>query len=277
MGVADQNYYEQKELWGNFRLSGLEKDRVLGTIALIPEGIKSILEVGCGDGLITNRLVTIYPEVIGVDLSSEALKHVAAKTILAGADRIPLPDCSQDLVLLAEVIEHLPVGIYENCLQEAARIARDYLIVTVPYREYLPQRFIRCFQCGCIYHRYRHVRSFDLKKIKHLFPSFSLVKIGFLGGKTVRPYSWEIFIRQNLAGHYNPYPLAVCPQCGQKGSKPPPRGLLSFLLAVIGRIIPRKKRYHWLGIVYKRKKANKEGEEIGLDQVWFSGLWASCT
>jgi SAM-dependent methyltransferase len=262
MDILDRGYYEQEQLWGRSQLSWLEKDRVNRTIRLIPTDTNSILDLGCGDGVITNPLARIFPEVTGVDLSSEALKHVETKTILAGADKIPLPDCSQDLVLLSEVIEHLPSGIYEGCLAETERIARKYILVTVPYREYLRERFVLCPACGCTYHRYRHVRSFDLKDLAGLFPQFTVVKTEFLGGKTVRPYRFEVFLRQNIAGHYNPYALAICPQCGQKGTGDLKRGILSYLLAVIGRVIPRKKSYHWIGVVYQRKKTEtrKDGD-----------------
>ncbi|HHV72321.1 MAG TPA: class I SAM-dependent methyltransferase [Clostridia bacterium] len=259
------DYYEQKEIWKRKHPSELELNRILQTINLIPAGVESILDVGCGDGVITNRLAKIFPRVVGVDLSASALKQVKAETVRAGADRLPFSDNSFDLVLLSEVIEHLPVSIYENCLREGARVAKEYIVVTVPYREYLLQRFVRCPSCFCTYHRYRHVRSFDLEDLVDLFPGFRVVRTEFLGGKTERPYKWEVFIRQNLAGHYNPWPLAVCPQCGQKGTEKFKRGLLSWLLAIIGRIIPRKKTYHWIGAVYRKVKqvGKEDGEQIG--------------
>jgi 2-polyprenyl-3-methyl-5-hydroxy-6-metoxy-1,4-benzoquinol methylase len=42
-------YYEQPSLWGN-ELTSLERERIQKTIEFIPEDVKSILDIGCGDG-----------------------------------------------------------------------------------------------------------------------------------------------------------------------------------------------------------------------------------
>jgi glycosyltransferase involved in cell wall biosynthesis len=82
-----------------------------------------VLDIGSGPNALTN----FYPNVITVDYSSSAKPNV-----LASATELPFADKSCDCVVLAELLEHL-----ENpfpVLQEARRVARKKIVVTVPYK-----------------------------------------------------------------------------------------------------------------------------------------------
>jgi len=113
----DSGYYEQEVIW-NRPLKDTETERIEMTINSIPSGVSSILDVGCGDGRITNRLASSYPQVVGVDISKEALKHVQTKVIRASVEHLPFKNRSFDLVMATELIEHLPKPIYQKTLGE---------------------------------------------------------------------------------------------------------------------------------------------------------------
>ncbi len=81
--------------WESFKESNLG-DKITKVMEMIPSGVKSILDVGCGNGLITNALGDKF-DVTAVDRSENALKYVKTKKIQADADQIPLPDHSFDL------------------------------------------------------------------------------------------------------------------------------------------------------------------------------------
>lgn len=139
MGSAKRNdleMYEQyaNEWWqqssGRFRsLQGISIFRLLLLEAWVPtlEG-KVVYDLGCGGGLLSAPLSQKGAIVTGIDRSAasirEAEKHSAASARYLQSDfrEVPLPDGSADLILLADVLDHLPD--YEKVLAEAKRLLR---------------------------------------------------------------------------------------------------------------------------------------------------------
>ena len=76
-------------------------------------GGKVVLDIACGEGYGSTMLAGVASQVIGVDISEEAVAHARSKyasenlEFLEGrADEIPLPEGSIDLVVSFETIEH---------------------------------------------------------------------------------------------------------------------------------------------------------------------------
>ncbi|MCZ6529054.1 MAG: class I SAM-dependent methyltransferase [Chloroflexi bacterium] len=96
----------------------------------------SLLDAGCGEGLILKRLATNGDaSYTGVDLDPArvALAHEnsVSKLLLVGnVEHLPLADDAFDLVLLLEVFEH--VGDPAQALREVHRVTRRYLLASVP-------------------------------------------------------------------------------------------------------------------------------------------------
>jgi len=255
------DYYEQPRLWGGQTVSSQEEDRIQQTLSLIPEECCSILEVGCGDGRIINRLVWRYGKVCGLDVSTEALRHVMAERILGSIDSLPFSDKSFDLVICCEVLEHLPFKVYPKALKELQRVTATYIIVSVPNRENVKQSLITCPQCGCAFHPSRHLRSFQKRTMLNLFTSFSLQVSGFCGPST-KAYPYFVvraakFLK--LIPNPNLSPYALCPQCGytpsgdDSTSSGKGNSILRFLLPLARRLIPAKKVPLWLLALYHQK------------------------
>lgn len=85
-----------------------------------------VADLGCGGGLLARPLAAAGARVVGVDASAASLAqartHVAALFVRGDIRRTPLAAHSADVVLLADVLEHVPeVGAV---LSEAARIVR---------------------------------------------------------------------------------------------------------------------------------------------------------
>ena len=83
----------------------------------VPAVAATVLDVGCGSGLVAARLADLPLRYVGVDIPSRALVAAAAArpatdplsaTWARGtAEQLPLADASVDVVVLSEVIEHL--------------------------------------------------------------------------------------------------------------------------------------------------------------------------
>lgn len=190
-GARAQNnnaIFNSGELWTDY-----DRDQLIQSVKIplilsnIPRDTASILDIGCGNGLITNRLSQQF-DVTGIDLSEEALRHVQTKTIVAPAHSVPLGEASADLVFASELLEHLPGTVLHETVAEFKRLSRKYILITVPNREFLPKSYLKCADCHTVFHTSGHVNSFSIDDIDRLFRDrFDLIGHGYFG-KKVREY-----------------------------------------------------------------------------------------
>jgi SAM-dependent methyltransferase len=101
-------------------------------------GPRSLLDVGCGEGVLTERWAARVPgRVVGVDLDDPKLREHWERRSggnlefrAAPGDRLPYGDGEFDLVAAIEVLEHVPDP--RAVLGEMARAASRWLLVSVP-------------------------------------------------------------------------------------------------------------------------------------------------
>jgi 2-polyprenyl-3-methyl-5-hydroxy-6-metoxy-1,4-benzoquinol methylase len=100
---------------------------------------ESILDVGCGEGVLTSRWAQRLGAgtVVGLDLPDpklEAQWHVRRRAnlrfVTGRADELPFAPGEFDLVAAVETLEHVPDP--ERALAEMARVAARHLLVSVP-------------------------------------------------------------------------------------------------------------------------------------------------
>ncbi len=177
----------------------------------IPNGVKSILDVGCWRGDFLNSLPDSY-EKTGVDTCEEPLKNVKARTIACSVENLPFDSKNFDLVTCFEVIEHLPQAIYVKALNEVERVSRKYIAVSVPNRQMLKQAFVKCQYCGCLFNPDYHLRAFNDDILKKLFKNFTLESC-IECGPIISDYPSIVNFLVPLIG-VKPKPNTICPQCG---------------------------------------------------------------
>lgn len=88
---------------------------------------RSCLAIGVGSGVVHTRLRERGLNVITVDID-EALEPDRVGDVRA----LPAADHEFDVVLCAQVLEHVPFGDVGVALSEIARVARERAVVTVP-------------------------------------------------------------------------------------------------------------------------------------------------
>jgi ubiquinone/menaquinone biosynthesis C-methylase UbiE len=97
--------------------------------------VRRALEVGCGEGVIADRLHHRFGEVVALDLPDAGLRadwrrYQGPRFLHANALQLPFGDDQFDVVVAAEVLEHLPDPV--RGLQEMARVGRRHLVLSVP-------------------------------------------------------------------------------------------------------------------------------------------------
>ena len=99
----------------------------------------SVLDVGCGEGVLTHRWAEALGErrIVGIDLDDEKLKaewetrrrpNLEYRTM--PAEHMPFADGEFDMACAIEVLEHVPDPVHT--VAEMARVARRHLLVSVP-------------------------------------------------------------------------------------------------------------------------------------------------
>lgn len=93
---------------------------------------RSVLEVGCGTGLLLRRFAALAREAVGVDLSPGMLAHARARglTVVEGdVGALPFPDGRFDVAVSFKTLPHVPdLG---QALAEMARVVRPGGILVV--------------------------------------------------------------------------------------------------------------------------------------------------
>lgn len=208
-------YYEQPAIWEE-PISELEKDRIASIINLVPHDANLIADLGCGSGRIANE-IDHERTVVGLDMSTEALKHCRVQVVRASIAQTPFPDSVFDCIILSDVLEHLENSSHKKALKEVRRLAKKYVIVSTPNKENLKQRLCKCPRCGVCFHAYHHKRSYTPKSLERHLEGFRIQTIMKLGREILK-HPIILYLMHSM-GHYWYFKYAVCPSCNLKFSE----------------------------------------------------------
>jgi len=109
-----------------------------GILSLIEPGM-TVLDAGCGEGVLSVMMAQKGAVVTGCDLSEPNIKQsrlfakekgVTVDFVVADAEFLPFPDSSFDLVVSSHVLEHLPD--FDKGLQEVMRVTKKRAVVAIP-------------------------------------------------------------------------------------------------------------------------------------------------
>jgi len=175
---ADQAYF-----------SSHSGDAIIATVERhVPLRVGRVLDYGCGPGFLLGRLLQRGVRAEGVEFSAESVEQVRKRCgdhpLFGGitlADGVPTPIKNEgvDVVFLVEVLEHLPPEQLAQTLGDIRRILRGdgFLVVTTPNSEDLDVVKTICPDCGCIFHPWQHVASFNTTSLPRLFGEHAMQTI----------------------------------------------------------------------------------------------------
>jgi len=263
-----ERYYTQPELWEMERYEGNadQRMRAQGIAEMVDPEVDSVLDVGCGNGFVTRRLKA-RKLVVGLDPSQEAVCHFTGNRVVGNGTYLPFPDRSFDVVVCVEVLEHLSDDVLARTVRELARVARQHIVIGVPYKQDLREGMTQCCKCRTRYHINLHQRSFSAPEdIGCLVPSFSVEQHVLLGKRLEIRSQFFKTLRYAVSGPFASSPFARCPECGASGiDGNPRRRLRRWLLNRVAWRMPTKVVPAWIILLLTREPDLQTGRQAKQD------------
>ena len=122
---VDKKHYE----FGRYGFEGRFVSYYWQLDAVLSRKPGSVLEVGVGDKVFGNFIKNNTP----VSYTSVDIAEDLSPDVVGGILELPFSDNSYDIACAFEVLEHLPFEQVEQAVAELARVARQYVIVSVPH------------------------------------------------------------------------------------------------------------------------------------------------
>ena len=231
--------------------------RIAATVAAIPDAVRTVIDVGAGDGRVAREIYRRGCKVVALDLSQVALSNIQVLGCCGSAHQLPFSNQSFDLVLSTEMLEHLPEELYSSVLSEISRVAGQYILISVPNTENLNELLGQCDHCGCRFHVWRHVRSYTPQSLRCLFPGFHIARIDKCGDYMPTYNPILLWIRQRVAGGWAWEEGTPCYRCNRRE---PPTPRWPFLIRLCDALNIRFwarffKRQCWLLALFERNEA----------------------
>jgi SAM-dependent methyltransferase len=244
------------DISAEYRASEQEKLREESLLGMVGEG-DSILEIGPYDGYHTAIFAKRFRRVVALDLEKPNIPGV--ENVKGDARDLQFPDRSFDVVVAAEVLEHVP-GV-EKAASEIARVARQRVVIGVPYRQDIRVARVTCRQCGHISPPWGHINSFDEHRLKNLFAGLDLLDTHFIGETNLRTTAFAAWLMDkagNPWGAYDPK-SSHCYKCGAPHARQSNRTPLQKALASTAwkmnevQMKLNKPHANWIHVLFARR------------------------
>jgi hypothetical protein len=243
----------------DYRAGEKEQERIGQLFSLVALRGHSALDIGARDGYLAMRLVERFDSVTALDLKKPRIDHPLVTCVQGNAISMPFPDRAFDLVLCAEVLEHVPAADLSDVAVEIARVTGKQLLIGVPNRQDTRLGRTTCRACGAKNPPWGHVNEFDEAGLRSLFPDFTAEKIAFVGtreGRTNALSTWLMDFAGNPYGVYDQE--EPCIGCGATLLAPSQRSLRQklatraahFLNSLQAPFVP--KAGNWIHILFSR-------------------------
>lgn len=201
------NYYNNNPAFENLSFSKESGTQVINMVGKYIPLQGKVLDYGTSKGYFTDRLLQQGSvEVYSCDFSEETItknnNQFAGNARFKGCSLVRgFPSSFQndffDVVFLLETIEHLTDKYYQSTFEEIRRMLKPggYLVVTTPNDEDLSENAVCCPECGCVFHRVQHVRSFNSHSLANFMSSFQFRQV-MCGSTDLKIYGSNGFLHR---------------------------------------------------------------------------------
>lgn len=228
------------------RSSPRERDRIASLMDMVPVDVTSALDVGARDGYLSIELTKKAGNVVALDLMPTRIDHPRITAVAGDVTRLAFADETFDLVLCAEVLEHIASPVLEVACRELLRVSRRCVLIGVPYLQDTRVGRLTCQACGHHNPPWGHVSTFDEARLAGLFEGATVAKIAFSGENRdcTNPVSAAL---NDWAGNpWGPYwQEEGCVACGARMLPPANRGPLGRLASKAAFMLNALQK-HWV-------------------------------
>jgi SAM-dependent methyltransferase len=152
----------------------------------------TVADYGCGTGHMMEHIMSDgKTKTIGFDFSEDSIdksnEKVSGNINNLGnfyTSKLPfsVEEDTADMLMMIEVIEHLDDSLLMESLKEARRLLRKsgVVVITTPNDEDLNKSKTICPECGCIFHKWQHVRKWSSSSLEKVMidAGFEAIHIG---------------------------------------------------------------------------------------------------
>jgi len=262
-----------------YRTSHREQDRIGNLLTLVPGATTSLMDAGARDGYLSVLLANRGCSVTALDLEKPTVRHDNVTCVQGDITALRFDTGSFDLVLCAEVLEHLPPDTLVAACHELQRVAKNHVLIGVPFEQDTRLGCTTCYTCGATNPPWSHVNSFTEERLRALFQSLEVETVAFTGQH--RDYT-NALSATLLSWAGNPYGTysqdEPCVHCGSALKPPPARSLLQKALTRTAVYMNRAQsalmpvKPLWIHILFRKSPSKalhrSEATAMGQHPLW---------
>jgi len=174
------DYYSQyPELYFTYQYGG----NIVDVLSEYMKPGATILDYGCGTGFIIKHFIKSGFETYGADTSSQSVDFVnrqyKGQSNFKGAylmDDLFRLNKKFDVICVIEVIEHLTDEFLVPLIENVKKLGNpgSKIIFTTPNNEKLDDSVVYCPVCDHTFHRWQHVRSWNVQSLTSVMEKHGL-------------------------------------------------------------------------------------------------------
>jgi hypothetical protein len=241
-------------------------DRIRDLLAVVPAGRSSLLDAGARDGFIAGLLSSRFDTVTTLDLEVPRLRLAKVNPVQGDITQLPFSSDAFDVVLCAEVLEHVPTSLLARACDEITRVARFEVVIGVPYRQDLRLGRTTCSSCNGVNPAWGHLNSFDEVRVQRLFSRLTTVGTTFVGLQCEATSALAAYLMDFAGNPWGAYEAreAFCSRCGAELIRPTHRSMVQRLAAGLANLMNRlQARWtapspNWLHMVFRKTEASTD-------------------
>ncbi len=171
-GYYDEIFHKRlgiQSFWHRLKFAGIQR--------CLPQGIESVLDVGCGPGTFLGNFLPKAVKGIGIDIAQPQIDYACAKyqqshiDFMCTADILPFDHDHFDVVTCIELIEHLKPKEVSHLLHEIRRVLKPggtFILTTPNYAGFWPivEWFVN--HLSPISYKEQHITKFRKKTLAKL-------------------------------------------------------------------------------------------------------------
>jgi len=188
-----------------------------------------VLDYGAGPGFLIKHLLDKKMKVFALEFSSDSLNTIRNKYEnkegfmgAFSASEIEKNNIRFDVILLTEVIEHLNEDYLTRTFKDIHRFLKPegVLFITTPNNEDLSQNMICCPETNQLFHRWQHVRTWDVDTLNKFVneSGYTVLKLATTDfnftsfiSKLKHPYfTFKFFVRKIFKRNKLPHLFCIC-------------------------------------------------------------------